>query len=358
MIKHAFFDIDGILTDGSVYVDASGMESKKITFSDIDAVFALKRHGIKIGFITGENTPFSSFVKKRFSPDFFASGCKDKLEFFRRLERKSKVRRTDACYAGDSLKDVPLMRYLDLSFTPSDTDAETKSAAKVVCRSPRGGGVIQEISRFLLSPAATAAPAMGQRQSIPEVIRQIDEHSGTVSAIRGNPSLCRRIAGAAAMITRCLKTGHTVLLCGNGGSAADAQHLATEFVSRFKRERRAFDAEALNINASSMTAIGNDYSFEKIFSRQIEAKGHRGDVLWAFSTSGTSPNVLVAVETAKRLGLTTIGMTGGAEQAPLARLSDCAICVPSRITARIQESHILIGHIICDLVESTLSKEK
>jgi D-sedoheptulose 7-phosphate isomerase len=154
-----------------------------------------------------------------------------------------------------------------------------------------------------------------------------------------------------------LGAGNKLLLFGNGGSAADAQHIAAEFVGRFAFDRPALPALALSVNTSCVTAIGNDYGFDLVFSRQIEALGRHGDVAVGITTSGKSPNVLRAMSTAKKLGLQTIGLTG-ANGGPLADVVDYCICAPSNETPRIQECHILIGHIISELVEQTIFHEE
>ncbi len=150
-----------------------------------------------------------------------------------------------------------------------------------------------------------------------------------------------------------LKNGGKVLFCGNGGSAADAQHLAAELSGRFYFDRKPLDSEALHVNTSYLTAVANDYSFDEVFSRLVEAKGRKGDVLIGLSTSGNSPNVLKAFETAWKLGITTIGMTGESG-GKMKEISNYLIRVPSKDTPRIQESHILIGHIVCELIEERL----
>jgi D-sedoheptulose 7-phosphate isomerase len=144
-----------------------------------------------------------------------------------------------------------------------------------------------------------------------------------------------------------------LLICGNGGSAADAQHIAAEFVNRFQLERPPLPAIALTTDTSIITSIGNDYSFDEVFSKQVKALGMEGDVLLAISTSGNSPNVISAVEAAKGRGIYTVGMTGGGG-GKMARLTDMPLKVKSKTTARIQESHILAGHIICELVDYIL----
>ena len=162
------------------------------------------------------------------------------------------------------------------------------------------------------------------------------------------------IEEAVKVLAKCLKGGNKILLCGNGGSAADSQHIAAEFIGRFQKERRALPAIALTTDTSALTALGNDYTFDIIFSRQLEALGNKGDVLIGFSTSGNSKNVMEAVKKAKDLGVITITLTGN-DGGKLAPLSDIKLIVPSKITARIQESHIVISHTICELVEEQFS---
>lgn len=162
------------------------------------------------------------------------------------------------------------------------------------------------------------------------------------------------IALASEWVTNSFKEGGKVLLVGNGGSAADAQHIAAEFIGRFERERRAWPAIALTTDTSILTALSNDYSVETIFSRQIEALGKPGDVLIAFTTSGNSPNVIEGVRKANELGLRTIGFTGEAG-GKLAEVCHLTLKVPSRRTCRIQEAHITLCHALCEVVETALS---
>jgi D-sedoheptulose 7-phosphate isomerase len=161
------------------------------------------------------------------------------------------------------------------------------------------------------------------------------------------------ISAAADVLLGAFRDGRKVLICGNGGSAADAQHFAAELVGRFARERRAWPALALTTDTSTLTAIGNDYGFDRVFSRQVEAHGQPGDVLIAISTSGGSGNVLAAVEGARARGLVTIGLTGR-DGGALGRAADVHVNVPSASAARIQEVHATILHVLCDLVEQEL----
>jgi 3-deoxy-D-manno-octulosonate 8-phosphate phosphatase (KDO 8-P phosphatase) len=154
VIEVVFFDVDGVLTDGAVYVDADGHETKRISFDDIDAIFELKRAGIKIGFITGEANKFCTYVRERFAPDFFLEGCKDKLTSFRQLITDKAVDPSRVAYVGDSKRDIELLRYVPASFVPADVDASIRKSAKFILRASRGRGVIKEVAEHILQGAA------------------------------------------------------------------------------------------------------------------------------------------------------------------------------------------------------------
>lgn len=156
---------------------------------------------------------------------------------------------------------------------------------------------------------------------------------------------------AVSLLIETLEKGNKILLFGNGGSAADSQHIAAELVGKLIVKRRALPALALTTDTSSLTALGNDFGYEAIFQRQVEALGQKGDVAIGLSTSGNSPNVLAAVKTARQKGMKTIGFSGR-DGGPLAGLVDCAIVIPSDSTQRIQEAHITVGHILCELIEA------
>jgi D-sedoheptulose 7-phosphate isomerase len=349
IIENAFFDIDGVLTDGAVYVNADGIESKRIVFDDIDAIFELKRAGVKIGFVTGENNSFTEYVRKRFAPEFFSSGCHDKLSWFRGLINREGLKAETSCFVGDSKKDVDLLRFLDFSFVPANVDEQIKAAAKFVLKSPRGGGAIKETAEFIFQKNSTTS----FKDSFWH--EKLSEHVKTI-VLMENADFYAAITAATTLIINALRDGKKLLLCGNGGSASESQHIATELISRFLQERKTLDAEALSVNTSSLTAIGNDYNFDKIFSRQIEAKGLPGDVLLGISTSGNSKNVVEAMVSAKKVGMKTIGLTGNnCKGSAISTHSDVCICVPSNSAPRIQECHILIGHMMCEVIEKILT---
>ena len=177
--------------------------------------------------------------------------------------------------------------------------------------------------------------------------------AGSISVkekILGDEQIIQTVNDCAAMIVDAFRNGNKVLFCGNGGSAADAQHLAAEFSGRFYTDREALPAEALHVNTSYLTAVANDYSYDVVYARLIKGIGKPGDVLVGLSTSGNSGNILKAFEVAREKGMKTIGFTGETG-GKMKELSDFLLNVPSNDTPRIQESHIMLGHIICQLVE-------
>ncbi|MEO5377833.1 MAG: D-sedoheptulose 7-phosphate isomerase [Magnetococcus sp. DMHC-6] len=185
-----------------------------------------------------------------------------------------------------------------------------------------------------------------------DISATIRQHLAMVTSLDAQTPL---IAQIAERMVQCIHKKGKILWMGNGGSAADCQHLAAELVGRFTRERKALPSIALTTDSSILTAIGNDYGYERIFQRQVAALCRPEDVVVGISTSGNSPNILHALNSAKQLGAWTVGFTGG-EGGQLKLVADCCLIIPSPITARIQEGHILVGHILCDWIESAMMK--
>ncbi len=177
------------------------------------------------------------------------------------------------------------------------------------------------------------------------------EYTAHMSMFEALPSLFPQISTVGELLQNCIKNGGKILLCGNGGSAADSQHIAAEIVGRFKKERKGMPAIALTTDTSILTSVGNDYGYDYIFARQVEALCTPKDVLIGLTTSGNSANVVRAIEAANAMGATTIGLTGGTG-GKLNALCKHNIIVPNDVTARIQEAHIFIGHSLCEIIES------
>jgi D-sedoheptulose 7-phosphate isomerase len=185
------------------------------------------------------------------------------------------------------------------------------------------------------------------------ILTQLRKAQAVMAAMQADTALCQAVEAAARACIASLQAGGKVLLAGNGGSAADAQHVAGELVSRFNFDRPGLAAVALTTDTSILTAIGNDYGYERLFERQLQALGRRGDVFIAYSTSGQSPNILRALQAARAAGIVTVGFTGNRGGA-MPALCDHLLAVPSADTPKIQEGHLVLGHILCELIESTL----
>lgn len=182
---------------------------------------------------------------------------------------------------------------------------------------------------------------------------RIEESARLMQRMAADETLAERLSGIVDACVTALNNGNKLLFMGNGGSAADAQHLAGELVSRFAYDRPGLPAFALTTDTSVMTAIGNDYGYDKLFARQVQAVGRPGDVLFGISTSGRSPNVLAGLKVGREQGLVTIGMTGD-QREQIVELVDHAIEIPSSLTPRIQEGHIVVGHLLCGMIEERI----
>lgn len=344
MIELIVFDIDGVITDGSVIIDSNGTEQKQINLKDIDAIFELHRRGYKLAAITGEDTDIVNYFEKRFPWEYFYRGNKTKKETMQQIEQGTGIGRENICYVGDGKYDVEPLTYAGLGLCPANAIDKAKNAADIILQNDGGKGCIWEIISILekYNDETCAHSYFFQR---------LEEHTNIFKKLASDQELTDTVMEIGDKIISILKEGGGIYLCGNGGSAADAQHIATEFISRFYKERPGLNAEALSVNTSTLTAIGNDYSFERVFARQLEAKAKAGDMVIGITTSGTSKNVLEALRYAQKNGLVSVLMMGGFEDPELDGVADNVIKVPSLITPRIQEAHIFIGHVMAEYVE-------
>lgn len=351
MIELIVLDIDGVITDGTVIIDSHGHEQKQINLKDIDAVFELHRRGYKLAAITGEDTEIVGYFEKRFPWEYFYRGNKTKKETMRQIEESTGINRKNICYVGDGKYDVEPLTYAGLGLCPANAIDRAKHAADIILQNDGGKGCLWELVSILekYNDGISLHNYFYQR---------LEEHEDIFKKMASDQKLMNAVMGIAGEILELLPKGGQVFLCGNGGSAADAQHIATEFISRFYRERPAMNAEALTVNTSTLTAIGNDYSYERIFARQLEAKAKSGDMLIGISTSGRSKNVLEALRHAKKNGIITVMLMGNHEIPELDELCEYVVKVPSKITPRVQEAHIFIGHTIAEYVEYKMFGEK
>ena len=349
MIKIVVLDIDGVITDGSVIVDMQGKEQKKLNLKDIDAIYELHNEGYKLAAITGENTSIVDYFKQRFPWDYFFQNNKTKKATLQEIAHMEQVAMEEVCYVGDGKYDVESLETAGLGICPADAIDRAKQAADIILQNSGGQGCLWELIAILRER---------NEQDIPEnyFCRRLSEHEKVFKMIASDQKLMGTVMFVADDIVDLMKHGGQLLLCGNGGSAADAQHIAAEFVSRFFKERKGLPAEALSTNTSILTAIGNDYSYERVFARQVEARGKAGDILIGISTSGKSKNVLEALRYAHSNGMHTVMLMGDYTNFELQDICDYVIKVPSKITPRIQEAHIFIGHTIAEYVENKMLK--
>lgn len=344
MIELIVFDIDGVITDGSVIIDSSGNEQKQINLKDIDAIFELHRRGFKLAAITGEDTEIVDYFEKRFPWEYFYRGNKTKKETMKQIEAGTGVSREKICYIGDGKYDIEPLTYAGLGLCPANAIDKAKNAADIILQNDGGKGCIWEIISIL-------EKYNDGESSHNYFFSRLEEHTQIFKKLASDQELTDIVMQIGDRIIEIFQKDGGLFLCGNGGSAADAQHIATEFISRFYKERPGLNAEALTVNTSTLTAIGNDYSYERVFARQLEAKAKPGDMLIGITTSGTSKNVLEALRYAKKHEIETVLLMGGFEDPELDDAADYIIKVPSLITPRIQEAHIFIGHVIAEYVE-------
>lgn len=347
MIKLVVLDIDGVVTDGSVIVDMQGSEQKKINLKDIDAIYELHKQGYKLAAITGENTSIVEYFKKRFPWDYFYQNNKHKKETLKEIAELEGVSLDEVCYVGDGKYDVDSIQSVGLGICTEDAIDRAKNAADIVLQYRGGQGCLWELIEILRQQNDEKLPTHYFYQ-------RLEEHAGIFKKMASDQELMEDVMQIAEDICKMMKGQGQLFLCGNGGSAADAQHIATEFVSRFFKERPGLNAEALTVNTSTLTAIGNDYSFERVFVRQLEAKAKEGDILIGISTSGKSKNVLEALRYARKNSIKTVMLMGDYVNLELEDICDYMVKVPSQITPRIQEAHIFIGHTIAEYVEYKL----
>jgi len=341
-------DIDGVLTDGRAALTDSGDGDKRIHFHDLDAVTQARRAGFTIALVTGEDNAHVDRIACRFGVETVVRGAKDKAAAIRALSAQVGAPPEAFCYVGDSDRDAPALQMVGLGLVPADATPAAKAAAHRVLSRPGGAGAVGEAVALLLRMREDDA----QADALLDEARRIAFESLTAHQRFMEESLPTLVQVAQAFV-RALRSGRKILLFGNGGSAADAQHVAGELVGRFLRESEPWPAIALTTDSSILTCVGNDWEFADVFARQVRALARPGDVVVGISTSGRSPNVLRGLEDARKRGAVTVGFTG-AEPREMGARCDLCFCAPAHATPRIQELHLLAWHTICEIVEEQM----
>lgn len=344
-------DVDGVLTDGRVELTRSGEETKGIAFRDLDALARARRAGLRIALVTGEDGPLVDIIAARAGAEEVVRGAKDKRLAIVELSSRMRTTPESMCFVGDADRDALAFDSVGLALAPADAAPSARARAHRVLSCAGGAGAVAEAVSLLLDSLERPEEHAERQSRLAQIVsssieahqRMLDESTATLAKI-------------AERVARAIRAGNKLLLCGNGGSAADSQHVAAEFVGRFARERDPWPAIALTTDSSILTAVGNDWDFEQVFSRQVRGLARPHDVVVGISTSGRSPNVLRALEAARERGATAIAFTGMAD-GPMAAAAELTFRAPSHETPRIQELHILAWHGISEVVEAELTRE-
>jgi D-sedoheptulose 7-phosphate isomerase len=341
-------DVDGVLTDGSVTITPSGEEAKGIAFRDLDALARARRAGVRIALVTGEEGPLVMAIAAKAGAEFVLPAAKDKVAALEALSANAAVPLSRICFVGDADRDALAFPMVGMSICPANGSRAARRTASKVLTAKGGAGAVEEAVELLLADGDEG----DLRPGFENTLRRIAEDS-----LRAHEKLILEsmptLAEIASVITRALKSGRRILFCGNGGSAADAQHVAAELVGRFALEREPFPALALTTDTSILTAVGNDWDFKDIFSRQVRAHARNGDIVVGISTSGKSANVVRALEVARECGAITVAFTGR-NGGNVAKAADYSFKAPDAGTPRVQELHLLAWHGICEVVEAAM----
>jgi D-sedoheptulose 7-phosphate isomerase len=341
-------DIDGVLTDGTACQTDKHDEEKRYCFHDLDAVAQAQWSGIMVALVTGEDTPAVSGIAERFGVEQVMRGAKDKVSALSELSAGLNISLDHFCYIGDSDRDAPALSEVGLGLAPANATPMAKAAAHIVLSHSGGAGAVAEAVSLLsrLSQNGETSPVM-----------ELEMRRIVSDSIAAHQSMLEQslpvLVQVAQTFIRAIRAGRKILFFGNGGSAAEAQHVAGELIGRFAQESSPWPAIALTTDTSVLTAIGNDWEYAEVFARQVRGLTRPGDVVVGISTSGRSPNVLRGLDAGRQSGATTIGFTG-ADGVSMSDHSDICFLAPATATSRVQELSLLAWHSICELVEREL----
>lgn len=347
-IRVLALDIDGVVTDGTAALSDDHDVDKRFSFHDLDAVTQAREAGLTIAFITAEDNPSVDRIARRFKCDVVRKAAKDKLLALESLSKDLQVPFEEVCYVGDGDRDASALRHVGLGLAPSNATPSAKAAARRILLKSGGNGAIAEAYAVIRQLHAFEHKAGVLEKDMYCIVKHsLEAHQRILDL--SLPILVRIMHACVGTI----RAGNKILLFGNGGSAADAQHVAGELVGRFLTESEPWPVIALTTDTSILTAVGNDWEFEDIFARQVRALAKPGDLVVGISTSGRSPNVIRGLKVGREKGAMTIGFTGASSK-DMHEYCDLCFRAPAESTPRIQELHLLAWHAICELVEREL----
>ncbi len=339
-IRLLVLDIDGVLTDGS---DSVAPSEKRLYLRDLDALTRLRNQGTDIAFLTGEPEGIAEPIVRRCGGGEALYGMKDKAEGIRTLVKKHGLTMEQVCYVADGVRDVPALEIVGLALAPADASVAARSVADRVLSTRGGLGAVEEAIALLESfqSSASEEPTAVVRAELKQAAREMQ------ALAQEDPADLARVIETMA---GCLSAGGKIVLLGNGGSAAIAQHIATELVGRYRRERGPLPALALTADTALLTALANDFGYEAVFERQVQALLRFGDVVIGMSTSGKSENVVRALAAAREAGARTIALVGP-ESGEVGDQAECCLTFAATDTARIQELHLTVLHVACSCLD-------
>ena len=351
MKKLIVFDIDGVITDGSLLFDVVNTQLKKIQFKDLDSFNEIKKLNIDTMILSSEENSMTEYIKNKFMPTFFFSGIAEKYDFLDNFVKNNNIDFENIIYVGDGKKDLACMKKVGFSICPRDAISDIKEISKVVLKSTGGNGVICEVYDIIRNNYCKNSNVGINDVKNNDFALMLNDYKTILDDLLDNKEFLNSVNYCVDLVWQTLQNNNKLLSCGNGGSACESQHLVSELIGRYNGERKSLPAIDLCSGESVITCIGNDYNFDLLFNRQIEALGEKNDLLFAFSTSGSSNNIINALKYAKINGLKTILLTSD-------KCSDiecdCLIKVPNKTTARIQEIHLMIIHYICEYIEKKM----
>lgn len=345
------FDIDGVLTDGNLLFDGKGNYLKKISFKDLDSFNEIKKMNIKTMILSAEENDMSIYLKNKFKPHYFFAGIENKSSFLTDFISENNINLKNVIYVGDGKKDFDCMKVVGLSICPNDAISDIKDISKIVLRSTGGNGVICEVYDILRNSYYKNSNAKTNENKNDFFDLMLNNYKTILDDLLEDKEFLNSVNYCANLVLQTLQNNNKLLSCGNGGSACESQHLVSELIGRYNKDRKSLPAIDLCSGEAAISCIGNDYDFDILFNRQIESLGEINDILFAFSTSGNSSNIINALKCAKSKGLKTILLTSDKSSDINC---DCLIKVPNRITARIQEIHLMIIHYVCEYIDKRI----
>jgi D-sedoheptulose 7-phosphate isomerase len=357
-IRAVALDVDGVLTDDTFFWGPDGEEWKRFAFTDVMGVSRATKAGLTFALISGEASPLVDRYAAKMSIAHVFKGAKDKAAALKEYGARLELDMGAIAFVGNDVNDLGAMDLCGLAACPSDAHPSVLARVHYVATKPAGHGAVREVLDLIMERSAppvveeTKSPSVASRGQATFWKSELDEHQRVLQKlVEESEDVLSRLAD---VFVTAFRRGNKLLFCGNGGSAADAQHIAAEFINRFRFDRDPLPAIALTTDSSVLTCIGNDSSFGEVFAKQVKALANEGDVVVGISTSGKSANVLQALEVARAKKAITIGFTGEAGRDRMAAYCDHVLAAPSRDTARIQEVHEFALHGIAALVEKTM----